>query len=74
LFLIAGIIGLNLSKHASFIAGTAWTDGVIWRQVVVGLVLVPVAISLLRRGARDLNLKLGRTSEGPPHKVGDRNP
>jgi hypothetical protein len=60
LFLIAGIIGLNLSKRSRFFAGTAWTDGVIWWQVVVGLVLVPVAIYLLRRGARDIDRRLGR--------------
>jgi hypothetical protein len=60
LFLVAGIIGFNLSKRSRFFAGTAWTDGVIWWQVVIGLVLVPVAIYLLRRGARDIDRKLGR--------------
>jgi len=61
LFLIAGlIIGLNLSKRSRFFIGTAWTDGVIWWQVVVGLVLVPVAVYLLRRGARDVDRRLGR--------------
>jgi uncharacterized membrane protein len=60
LFLIAGIIGLNLSKRRRFFDGTAWADGVIWWQVVVGLVLVPVAVYLLRRGARDIDRRLGR--------------
>jgi hypothetical protein len=60
LFLIAGIIGLNLSKRSRFFADTAWTDGVIWWQVVVGLVLVPLAIYLLRRGSRDIDRRLGR--------------
>ena len=60
LFLIAGIIGLNLSKRSRFLADTAWTDGVIWWQVVVGLVLVPVATFFLRRGAREVDRRLGR--------------
>jgi len=61
LFLIAGIIGFNLSKRSRFFTGTAWSEGVIWWQVVVGLVLVPVAIYLLRRGVRDIERRLSRT-------------
>ena len=60
LFLIAGIIGFNLSKRSRFFTGTAWSEGVIWWQVVVGLVLVPVAIYLLRRGVRDIERRLSR--------------
>ncbi len=60
MFLIAGVIGFNLSTRSRFLAGTAWTDSVIWWQVVIGLVLVPVAIYLLRRGARDVARTLGR--------------
>ena len=58
LFLVAGITGLNLSARSRFITGTAWSVGVIWWQVVVGVVLVPVAIYLLRRGARDIERRL----------------
>ena len=54
LFLIAGLIGFNLSRRSRFFAGTAWADGVIWWEVLVGIVLVPVAIYLLRRGIRDI--------------------
>src|SRR5262245_60181238 len=61
LFLIAGIIGFNLSTRARFFAGTAWSGDVIWWEVVVGLVLVPPAIYLLRRGARDIDRRLGRS-------------
>lgn len=60
MFLIAGIIGFNLSKRSRFFTGTAWTEGVIWWQVVAGLVLVPVAIYLLRRGVRDIERRLSR--------------
>src|SRR3954467_3334796 len=52
LFLISGIIGFSLNRHEQFVAGTAWKDGVIWREVVIGLVLAPVAIYLLRRSNR----------------------
>ena len=54
LFLIAGLIGWNLSKHSRFVAGSGWTERVIWWEVAVGLVLVPVAVHLLRRGVRDI--------------------
>lgn len=60
LLLIAGIIGFDLDRHGRFVAGTAWTGGVIWWEVVVGLALWPVAIYLLRRGARDIDRKLNR--------------
>lgn len=60
LFLVSGVIGYNLNKHTRFVAGTAWNDGVLWWEVAVGVVLLPVAIFLLRRGARDIDQRLGR--------------
>lgn len=60
LFLIAGLTGFNLSKRGRFVTSTPWTEGVIWWQVVVGLVLVPVAIYLLRRGVQDIERRLSR--------------
>jgi len=60
LFLIAGLIGANLNKRDAFSNRSAWTDGVIWWEVAVGLVLIPVAVYLLRRGVRDIDRKLGR--------------
>ena len=60
LFLIAGIIGFDLSKRSRFFTGTAWTEGVIWWQVAVGLVLVPLAIYLVRRGVQDIERRLSR--------------
>jgi hypothetical protein len=30
LFLVAGLIGFDLSKRSTFFAGAAWVDGVIW--------------------------------------------
>ena len=62
LFLISGSIGYNLSKRSRFLTGTAWNDGVIWWQVAVGVVLVPLALYLLRRGARDIDRSLGSQS------------
>jgi hypothetical protein len=58
LFLIAGLIGFNLDKHSSFVAGTAWTGSVIWWEVAVGVILMPLAIYLLRRGIRDIRRQL----------------
>ena len=60
LFLIAGLIGFDLSKRTRFFAGTAWADGVIWWEVLIGLVLAPGAIYLLRRGVRDIERGLRR--------------
>ena len=60
LLVIAGLTGLNLSKHSRFLSGSRWADGVIWWEVAAGLVLVPVAVYLLRRGVRDIEGKLGR--------------
>lgn len=60
LFLLAGVTGYDLSRRNRFFTGTAWAEGVIWPQVVVGLALVPVAIYLLRRGARDIRRSLER--------------
>lgn len=58
LYVVSGLIGYNLSKHDRFVAGSVWKDGVIWWEVLVGLALVPVAILLLRRGARDVERTL----------------
>jgi hypothetical protein len=60
-FVIAGLAGYNLSKRSRYLTGSAWTDGVIWWEVVVGLILVPVAIYFLRRGADDINRRLSHT-------------
>jgi hypothetical protein len=60
LFLIAGMVGLELSARRRFFTDNAWSDGVIWWQVVVGLCLLPVAFLLLRRGVRDIDRSLGR--------------
>ena len=61
LFLVAGTTGFNLSNHSRFVSGSAWTDGVIWREVVVGVVLAPVAIYLVRRGVREIDRRLSPT-------------
>ncbi|MGH9408133.1 MAG: hypothetical protein ACRD1V_01610 [Vicinamibacterales bacterium] len=62
LFLVTGLIGYNLSQHDRFVTGT-WADGVILWQVVVGLVMLPVAIHFLRRGVRDINQKPSQPRE-----------
>jgi hypothetical protein len=65
LFLIAGSIGLNLSKRGRFFSASVSTDGVIWSEVVVGVVLVPIALYLLRRGVRDIDRRLDRIEHSP---------
>jgi hypothetical protein len=52
LFLVTGVIGYTLDKHARFVAGTAWTDGVIWLQVAVGTALLVPAAWFWRKGLR----------------------
>jgi hypothetical protein len=61
LFLVAGLIRLDLSRRSRLFTGAAWSDGVIWWQIAVGLILASVAIYLLRRGVRDIDRRLSRT-------------
>lgn len=60
LFLISGSIGYILDRRARFVAGTAWSETVIWWEVGVGIALVPVAVYFWRRGFRDVDHRLGR--------------
>jgi hypothetical protein len=48
-FLIAGLIGFDLSKRNSFFAETRWADGAIPSQVAIGLGLVALGIYWSRR-------------------------
>ena len=54
LFVVSGSIGYTLSRHDRFIAQTAWTDGVIWSQVWVGLIAAALAVVLWRRALRSI--------------------
>ena len=58
LFLGAGTIGYILSKRDRFVAGTSWSETVLWWEVGVGIALIPVAIYLWRRGLRSISLAL----------------
>jgi hypothetical protein len=60
LFLVSGASGWRLSKQARFVAGTGWSESVIWWQVGVGLALLVLAVFLFRRGVRDMDRHLGR--------------
>jgi hypothetical protein len=60
LFLIAGVSGWRLNRHERFVAGTGWSDFVIWWQVGVGLALLVLAVYLFRRGVRDIDRRLGK--------------
>jgi hypothetical protein len=52
--LAAGLTGYRMNRHAAFVAGSPWSGGVIWSEVLGGLALVPVAAYLWRRGIRSL--------------------
>lgn len=54
LFLGAGTIGYILGRRTRFIAGTSWSDTVLWWEVGVGIALIPVAAYLWRRGLRTI--------------------
>jgi len=54
LFIVSGSIGYTLSKHDRFVAHSAWTGGVIWWQITVGLGAAAVAVFLWRMGLRSI--------------------
>lgn len=56
LFLGGGTIGYMLSRRARFIAGTSWSETVLWWEVGVGVALIPVAVYFWRRGLRSLSI------------------
>ena len=58
LFLGAGTIGYILTKRDRFIAGTSWSETVLWWEVGVGVALIPLAVYLWRRGLRSISLVL----------------
>ena len=51
-FLSAGISGYRLSRHERFVSGSAWTGGVLWSEVAIGLIAGVVAIYLWRHVRR----------------------
>jgi hypothetical protein len=54
LFVGAGFLGYNLSRHSRFIAGTAWSDTVIWWEVWTGLAATALAALFWRAGLRSI--------------------
>lgn len=54
LFVGAGAMGYNLSRHEAFVAGTAWTGHVLWWEVGMGVAAVPLALYFWRRALRSL--------------------
>jgi hypothetical protein len=54
LFLVTGLIGYTLDKHARFVSDTAWSTTVIWWQVAVGATLLALAAWFWRAGLREL--------------------
>jgi hypothetical protein len=54
LFVGAGVLGYNLSRHSRFIAGTAWSDTVIWWEVWTGLAAGAMSVLFWRAGVRSI--------------------
>jgi hypothetical protein len=54
LFVGAGLLGYNLSRHSRFIAGTAWSDTVIWWEVWTGLAAAALSVLFWRAGVRSI--------------------
>ena len=54
LFIVSGSIGYTLSRHDRFVAQTAWTDGVIWSQVWIGVTVAAFAVVLWRQALRSI--------------------
>lgn len=57
LFAVSGVIGYNLSRHSAFVNGTAWSGGVIWWEVGIGVALAFIAAPLWRAGVRSLRTR-----------------
>ena len=53
-FIGSGSVGYALSRHDRFVAHTAWTNGVIWAQVWVGLAVAACAVVLWRRALQSM--------------------
>lgn len=65
-YLIAGFSGYHLERRARFFSDAAWSDSIIWWEVGAGAALVPVAIYFWRKGAREIDQRLGHGLRQPP--------
>jgi hypothetical protein len=54
LFLVSGVAGYTLDRHARFVAGTPWSPTVIWSQVGVGAACAGAAAWFWHRGIGQL--------------------
>jgi hypothetical protein len=54
LFIVAGTLGVTLSKRSRFLSGDAASSGVIWWEVGVGLALSVVSLILWRQGIQSI--------------------
>jgi hypothetical protein len=58
LFIVTGLLGVDVNTRNFLIRESAWTGSVIWPQVLVGLALIPIAAYLLRRGIRNIQRRV----------------
>lgn len=50
LFLVAGTIGLTISKSNWFFIRGTWSEGVVWWEIVYGVVALAFAVYFWRKG------------------------
>ena len=55
LFIVAGTLCFNLSRHARFQDGSAASPDVIWWEVGIGVALAALSMLFWRRGIRNIS-------------------
>jgi drug/metabolite transporter (DMT)-like permease len=54
LLFVAGTMGYRLSRHDRFVAGTSWSDGVVWWEIYAGVTVLLVAAYFWRKALRSI--------------------
>jgi hypothetical protein len=67
-FLLAGLVGYDVNRHAAFRRGTSWTGAPIAWEIVLGVSLLVVAVVVWRRLARWITVRA--SSSRAPKPVG----
>jgi hypothetical protein len=74
LFLVSGVIGYRLGRGDVAMAGTRWSDGCIWQQIWMGLVMACLAAWFWHKGLREIRSNVhvpelaGRDPAAPPSR------
>jgi hypothetical protein len=60
LCLISGSMGFRLDRRASFLAGSRWSDTVVWSEIAIGVAFAALAVFYWRRAIREADRILNR--------------